>query len=325
MTKETLYMIHRYYQNALQQADNLLDIVEKLYKDLSEVEVNEEDSKVFDSFIDGLRGCIQYRKMTFELTNMSIYLNVVFMYIVMFLNSTKGLKIDIDFYSRRKSLESDLIKLLKKAYLNPSTSSYIRDRFGLRGILLNNLPSEEANKLLYIIFEAIQGIIAGRDRKMCKDFITWYNNLPDILSPDKAVLDKILAVPFTIDFVKDFIAHPKKNSYKSLQFTLIVQVYSKVLPGGMFEVQLRTKEMHENAEHGPASHFYYKNPDLLDKTDGDGGEDDEILKIIRNEIFVVDDFSKLHITGFTSYDSKEDDRDGIHFSKDFSDRRVPQR
>ena len=145
------------------------------------------------------------------------------------------------------------------------------------------------------------------------------------LSPDKAVLDKILAVPFTIDFVKDFIAHPKKNSYKSLQFTLIVQVYSKVLPGGMFEVQLRTKEMHENAEHGPASHFYYKNPDLLDKTDGDGGEDDEILKIIRNEIFVVDDFSKLHITGFTSYDSKEDDRDGIHFSKDFSDRRVPQR
>ena len=39
-------------------------------------------------------------------------------------------------------------------------------------------------------------------------------------------------------------------------------------------------------------------------------------------MLICDVFSKLHITGFTSYESKEDDSDGIHFSKEYANRRI---
>ena len=86
---------------------------------------------------------------------------------------------------------------------------------------------------------------------------------------------------------------------------------SEVLPGCQLEVQLRSKKMHEEAEHGSASHKEYK------KYSDASGEEDPI-----NKVFIVDDFSKLNIVGFTSYESKEYDQDGIHFAKEFSDRRI---
>lgn len=86
-------------------------------------------------------------------------------------------------------------------------------------------------------------------------------------------------------------------------------MYSNVLPGFQIEIQLKSLEMHKQAEHGSASHDAYK------KYLGDDGAEDPI-----NKVFVVDDFSELNIIGFTSYESKENDQDGIHFAKEFSDR-----
>ena len=53
------------------------------------------------------------------------------------------------------------------------------------------------------------------------------------------------------DFFDDYIARPKPNGYQSIHAVFEVG-------GQMIEIQIRTKEMHEMAEYGLASHAVYK-------------------------------------------------------------------
>lgn len=81
--------------------------------------------------------------------------------------------------------------------------------------------------------------------------------------------------------IKDYIAVPKPNGYRSLHTTIFTG------SGGMAEIQIRTREMHSEAAYGIAAHFAYKeNGDKKardDKSKFEWIEELTALKEVANE------------------------------------------
>ena len=73
--------------------------------------------------------------------------------------------------------------------------------------------------------------------------------------------------------IKDYIASPKSNAYQSLHTTIFG-------PGGqLFEVQIRTQEMHRTAEYGIAAHWVYKDHARTDELDEQLGWFRQLLEL----------------------------------------------
>lgn len=89
-----------------------------------------------------------------------------------------------------------------------------------------------------------------------------FNNIYDLLGL-RVIVDEIETCYLVIGLLhskyrnipkrfKDFISNPKSNMYQSLHTTIFG------IDGHMFEVQIRTYEMDDIAEHGGAAHWSYK-------------------------------------------------------------------
>ncbi|MFH0846047.1 MAG: HD domain-containing protein [Patescibacteria group bacterium] len=81
--------------------------------------------------------------------------------------------------------------------------------------------------------------------------------------------------------IKDYIAFPKPNGYRSLHTTIFTRF------GNVVEIQLRTEEMHREAEYGIASHLSYK-----DKINYDKESDDFWVKKLFPSIGKIDNLNK---------------------------------
>lgn len=100
-------------------------------------------------------------------------------------------------------------------------------------------------------------------------------------------------LPINKEF-NDYIATPKNNHYQSLHTCV------KTDEGISVEIQIRTKEMHENAEYGIAAHWKYKESEIdnikfeqkiswvrriLDLDKKDNLSSSQISQIFKNEVF----------------------------------------
>jgi len=89
--------------------------------------------------------------------------------------------------------------------------------------------------------------------------------------------------------IKDYIAIPKQNGYRSLHTTIFTGT------GGIVEIQIRTFEMHREAENGIAAHFAYKENIInskkfewvqqLDEINKDSETPEKFLKTIKMDFF----------------------------------------
>lgn len=144
----------------------------------------------------------------------------------------------------------ELIKL-KSAETLPKLEKFMKSvKKALAEDGLVNIKTDYRLKGLYSLSKKI--INKGGDIEKIYDILAlriFTDNISDCYKALGVIHGKWRPLPGRI---KDYIAVPKLNGYKSIHTTVFTG------DGAIVEVQIRTHEMHRNAEYGIASHLTYK-------------------------------------------------------------------
>jgi guanosine-3',5'-bis(diphosphate) 3'-pyrophosphohydrolase len=165
---------------------------------------------------------------------------------------------------------------LSLKYLDPEAYDFLADQIAVSRRERERCIDEITGPLLGKLRETgIKAEIQGRAKHFYSIYMKMKNQgrpIEDIydllairvLTDSVADCYKVLGVIHgmytpVIDRIKDFIATPKKNMYRSLHTTVIGP------RGLMVEIQIRTWEMHKTAEEGIAAHWRYKEGSKTDE------------------------------------------------------------
>lgn len=123
----------------------------------------------------------------------------------------------------------------------------------------NGIDAEVSHRIkhIYSIYQKSEQYI-GRGKRVGKNFDLIYDigamrivtqTVDEVYTAEDILKSLWEQIPHLRD---DYIQKPRPNGYRSLHNTFIVE------PGLHIEVQIRTREMHEEAQYGLYSHLFYK-------------------------------------------------------------------
>ena len=187
----------------------------------------------------------------------------------------------------------DQLEDLAFAQLNEDARESMVTRLNFLEEQGENLTSKVIDELTRVLAEdGVEAWVSGRIktpysvwRKMQRKNVT-FEQLSDIVAFRVVVKDvqdcyRALGVlhsrfPVVPGRFKDYVSTPKPNGYKSIHTGLIGPSKQRV------EVQIRTSEMHEQAEYGVAAHWIYK------QTEKDGGQEGKQYRWLRELLDILD-------------------------------------
>ena len=158
---------------------------------------------------------------------------------------------------------------LSLKYLDPISYREIVDALDEKATEYDGFMSSIHDQITQRLEEAhIDGYVYGRMKhpySIYRKMYTQNKSLDDVydLFAFRVIVDTVSDCYYVLGIIhdlykpvlgrfKDYIGTPKPNMYQSLHTTVMGQ------NGVPFEVQIRTKEMHEIAEYGVAAHWKYK-------------------------------------------------------------------
>lgn len=174
---------------------------------------------------------------------------------------------------------------LSLKYLDPISYREIVDALNEKATEYDGFMSSIHDQITQRLEEAhIDGYVYGRMKhpySIYRKMYTQNKSLDDVydLFAFRVIVDTVSDCYYVLGIIhdlykpvlgrfKDYIGTPKPNMYQSLHTTVMGQ------NGIPFEVQIRTKEMHEVAEYGIAAHWKYKQ-------NGQGGGDEGRYEWVR--------------------------------------------
>jgi len=153
-------------------------------------------------------------------------------------------------YSKEAKMVQELLKQKSKENM-PTLEKFVRSlKKTLAREQMTNIHTDYRLKGLYSTFRKLKK--HNNDIEKIYDFLALR-----VFAETVADCYKILGIIHGVwrplpGRIKDYIALPKPNGYQSLHTTVFTG------DGGIVEIQIRTEEMHLNAEYGIASHISYK-------------------------------------------------------------------